>query len=1142
MLASSGAEALEIIARASPDAVLLDLSMPTMTGQEVLERLHAQGVVPALPVVILTAMTARRHRIDALRMGAFDFLTKPFDRLEVEARLRTAIELHQLRATLLERSSRAEAEATEATQRLALPLAQLPLVLWEAMAVSLETTWVSENITRVLGVARGDLLGIDSWQRFVHPDDLPELVALLTGATGGRTFVTVRWRHPEVGEREVQIGASTVGERIAGFALDITDSRSLERKLRQAQKMEAIGHLTGGIAHDFNNILAAIIAYGSFARDALPAGSEPRTDIEEALGAANRAVSLTRQLLTFSRRQSSTSKRPVDLNKSLTGITSMLRRMVGEHITLQTTLSPRPAVVRLDPVQFDQVVLNLAVNARDAMPEGGHLRFVLSHPPEETEGFDAGRRVRLVVADTGIGMSAETISRLFDPFFTTKGVGEGTGLGLAVCYAIVLDAGGRIEVSSAEGAGATFTIDLPICDELPQNAEASTAEIAARPGARVLLVEDDHALRGAAVRILKSNGYAVTVATNGDQAIAILDKDGATFDLIISDIVMPGSGGFAVAKAARTRAPQAQILLVTGYIDRPAMELDEDIPLLWKPYTGATLLSAADRLLESAPVRAPAAPVPAAPVEVPESRVVLHIEDEPVVRKAFQRILKRGGYETRGAPTAAAGRSALDAGQSYAAVLCDLSLPDGSGADLVRWIARERPELAPRTIILTGGSLPDGLPDIGGAMQKPVDQSELLGRLDAVSAPPVSTPAVSPSPPVAPTPTRQAPMKARVLLVDDDRAGEHTACQLRREGLTVTLVASAEAALEELSGGGVDVLITDVCLPGMDGVALLRRAHQRDPDLPVLLITGASSMRLAVAAIRGRAANYLTRPVAPSVLISEIERAQASAESARLQRKILATRGGLGDALLNLSDVREHFAAALAKLRVVFQPIVRSADRSLFGYESFLRTDEDVLGSPQKLILAARALGRVGELGRATRGLIIEALRSHPGRMETLFVNVHPEELVELTRPSEPLLSHAHRIVLEVTDRARVTGGSDANLLLGGLREVGFRLSLDDLGAGYAGLSSLARLKPDIAKIDISLVRNAQRSQLKQDIIGSLARVCRRSGIISLAEGVETKEEAALMTELGCDLLQGYLFGRPGPGFGAPLVPPRLFA
>jgi signal transduction histidine kinase/CheY-like chemotaxis protein len=400
--------------------------------------------------------------------------------------------------------------------------------------------------------------------------------------------------------------------RQAGIAEDITEQKQLAEQFRQAQKMEAVGQLAGGIAHDFNNLLTAIGGYTDFVLEQVEPDSRLRVDVEEIKKATERAAGLTRHLLAFSRRQ---VMQPVvlNLNELVGGMKGMLGRLIGENIELVTAGAPNPAPVRVDPHQFEQVIMNLAVNARDAMTEGGRLiietanleldeAFVQQHV-----GAQPGPHVMLAVSDTGTGMSPEVQKHLFEPFFTTKERGKGTGLGLPTVYGIVKQSGGYISVYSEPGRGSCFKIYLPqVVQPAPEKPAkpAAPAPVKTTGGVEtILLVEDEEAVRALAAKILRAKGYTVLEAGDGQEAQTVLKEHKEDLDLLLTDVVMPKMGGPELAKWARGARRGLKVLFMTGYTDHSAFK-DGSLPpgtgLIQKPFSPQALAQKVREILDSA--------------------------------------------------------------------------------------------------------------------------------------------------------------------------------------------------------------------------------------------------------------------------------------------------------------------------------------------------------------------------------------------------------------------------------------------------------------------------------------------------------------------------------------------------------------
>jgi PAS domain S-box-containing protein len=392
---------------------------------------------------------------------------------------------------------------------------------------------------------------------------------------------------------------------IGGVGIDITERRQLEEQLRQSQKMEAIGRLAGGVAHDFNNLLTIISGYGRMVLDDLPTRSRLRGRVEEVLNAADRAAILTSQLLAFSRRQV-VQPRVLELNHLISNLEKMLRRVIGEYIELRTVLPADLGKVKVDSGQMEQVIMNLSVNARDAMPEGGVLMITTSNAilRKETDPPDAPpqRYVKLSVCDTGVGMDANTRNHLFEPFFTTKDRGKGTGLGLSTVYGIVRQNGGDIRVESSPGAGTTFDIYLPSVDEVAAPAATvHTLQPAAKGTETVLLVEDEMGVRQLARQILKQYGYRVLVAADAKEAIRLTQQERGPIHLLLTDVIMPLMSGRELVEQLKQALPDLRVIYMSGYTDDVLAyrgDLGSDINFLQKPFAPEALTKIVREVLE----------------------------------------------------------------------------------------------------------------------------------------------------------------------------------------------------------------------------------------------------------------------------------------------------------------------------------------------------------------------------------------------------------------------------------------------------------------------------------------------------------------------------------------------------------------
>jgi PAS domain S-box-containing protein len=459
----------------------------------------------------------------------------------------------------------------------------------------------SPAYARILGYTDEELASTSFFEQ-VHPDDrqvAEQAAKEATGGSGGQT-VQYRMRHKDGGWHVIESGASAIlnaqkeVEKLVIVNRDVSERRQLEEKFRQAQKMEAVGRLSGGVAHDFNNLLGVIIGYAEFLQESLDPENTLRSSVDEILKAGKRAASLTRQLLAFSRQQVLDPK-VLDLNGVVSDMDKMLRRLIGEDVELSTVLGPNLGRLKADQGQLEQVVMNLVVNARDAMPQGGKLvidtqnmvmdeAFIRRYPYP----VQPGPYVCLTVTDSGIGMDAETKARAFEPFFTTKEKGKGTGLGLSTVYGVVKQSGGYIDIYSAPGAGTTFKIYLPRVDEaIKIDAPAGTAT-SFTGNETILLAEDETSLRTLTRNTLELCGYKVLEAKDGIEALQVSDGYEGSIDLLLTDMVMPGMGGRTLATELTKRRPEIRLAYMSGYTGQAVGSqgpVDPGSVFLLKPFT-----------------------------------------------------------------------------------------------------------------------------------------------------------------------------------------------------------------------------------------------------------------------------------------------------------------------------------------------------------------------------------------------------------------------------------------------------------------------------------------------------------------------------------------------------------------------------
>ncbi len=463
----------------------------------------------------------------------------------------------------------------------------------------------SHSISPILGYDVKERLGKDVFE-LMHPDDMAPTKAAfqrLLDEPDEIVTIQVRYRHKDgtwrwleaLGKnllREPSVRALVVNYR------DITERKRLQEQFYQSQKMEAVGRLAGGVAHDFNNLLTAIIGYSDIVLEKLPVESDNRRAIQEIKKAGERAALLTRQLLAFSRQQV-LSPQLLDLNQVVFEMGRLLRRLIGDDIELVTIPASPLGRVKADPTQLEQVLMNLAVNARDAMPHGGRLIIETSNiQVEDNFAIDPvkvtpGPYTLLTVSDTGFGMDAATRARAFDPFFTTKEKGKGTGLGLATVYGIVKQSGGYIWVYSEPGQGTTFKIYLPRVDEIPEPARVPEVQGTPRHGTEtVLLVEDNPSVRQLTSRLLRAKGYVVLEAKSGKEALALAEKHPGTIGLLLTDVVMPHLSGQDLAKQMTGKHSEIRVLFMSGYAGTSPgdlISLDPDAAFIQKPFNADQL-------------------------------------------------------------------------------------------------------------------------------------------------------------------------------------------------------------------------------------------------------------------------------------------------------------------------------------------------------------------------------------------------------------------------------------------------------------------------------------------------------------------------------------------------------------------------
>jgi PAS domain S-box-containing protein len=583
------------------DVILSDHGLPMFDGGTALA--IREGIKPGTPFIFVTGSLGEERAIETLKSGATDFVLK--DHLH---RLAPAVS-RALREARLQLDRRRAEEALVRSQA-SLSNAQRIAHLG-SFERNLATNEIacSDEILRIFGINPQEFSGrMVELVKYIHPDDKEAVDRAIAESIEKKTACALDYRilRADGSVRHVHLQAETTYDGqgkavlLAGTLHDATEQHSLENQLRQAQKMEAVGRLAGGVAHDFNNLLTVINGYSDLllTNNSMLQPFE-REFLEEIKRAGERAARLTRQLLAFSRQQV-LHPQILDLNSVVHDIGKMLRRLIGEDVELQTVAASGLGTVKADPGQMEQVLMNLVVNARDAMPKGGRLIIETSNV-EIDESYvarrnevRAGRYVVLAVSDTGVGMDEEVQRHIFEPFFTTKEKGQGTGLGLATVYGIVKQSGGYIWVYSEVGVGTIFRLYFPRLDvALQANGKADASSMRLDGTETILLVEDDRDVRDLARRILTARGYEVIVATRAEEAIDLAQGSSPHIHLLLTDVIMPGKSGHQLAKEVASIRPKIKTLFMSGYTDRAILEqgiLDNPSAFIQKPFNPTGLL------------------------------------------------------------------------------------------------------------------------------------------------------------------------------------------------------------------------------------------------------------------------------------------------------------------------------------------------------------------------------------------------------------------------------------------------------------------------------------------------------------------------------------------------------------------------
>jgi PAS domain S-box-containing protein len=618
VVARSGEEALRKVLEDDFAVILLDLHMPGMDGYETAELLRSRRRTRDTPIVFLTAVFRdEAHLFQAYSAGAIDVVFKPVDPFILRSKVSLLVELNlktaalrqeaETRLRLLDENARVNAEKLAAERKLRMSqerqaaiLRSLPIVFHARQAAPPFTlTYISDNIEQLTGYRPERFVDEpDLGASRIHPEDVDSVVRAVSRALETGVYqCEYRWQAADgqwrsILDQGVLAEADDDGRpALFGTLIDNTDRRLLEEQLAHARRLEAVGQLTGGVAHDFNNLLTVVLGNVDMLTKPSNTARQQR-QLDAIRHAAERGRDLTRQLLAFSRKQH-LSPVVLDVNELLTRFLPLLQQAVGEAVTLTTQFPDEPLHVHVDAAQLESAILNLAVNARDAMPNGGAIQL------STRSVGDPGDQVEIEVADTGVGMPPDVLARIFDPFFTTKEVGKGSGLGLSQVYGFVSQSGGRVTADSRPGEGARVRLTLPR-SELAADPMREERQVSAKGGSeRLLVVEDDASVLSLTVEMLQGLGYRIVTASDATQALAIMAAD-EPFDLLFTDVVMPGGlSGLELARQARASRPEMKILLTSGYVGENAATAQSEFALLDKPYERDQLAAQLRALLDS---------------------------------------------------------------------------------------------------------------------------------------------------------------------------------------------------------------------------------------------------------------------------------------------------------------------------------------------------------------------------------------------------------------------------------------------------------------------------------------------------------------------------------------------------------------
>lgn len=624
--ADGGEAALRQVLKHDFAVILLDVQMPRLDGYEVAGLIRNRPRSSRVPILFLTAFNKDdMHIFRGYSAGAVDYVFKPIEPLILRSKVDVFVDLYRKteeirrqgeeERRLLMENLRVRSEKLKTEQALrrreehqSIVLESLPIALYTASVQEdhRQLHFTNESIERITGFPpEAFLQSPDFWSSRLHPDDRERVLTQLQELTHeGAATLEYRWTCADGAERffldQTMLMHDDEGRprEFFGMWFDITERKQMEQNLLHASKLEAVGRLTGGIAHDFNNMLSVVIGNLDLLQKAIKGNAKAETRVRMAMEGAQRCADLTHRLLAFSRRQP-LQVSVIDVGALMPGLLELMRRTLGERINVSLDVANDTYLIEVDRAQLEAALLNLAVNARDAMPEGGDLSIsVATQALDESKADHPGDYVVISVSDTGIGMSLEVLQRVFEPFFTTKESGKGTGLGLSMVYGFVQQSHGNVEIDSAPNQGTTIRILLPRANGTAEKIDEKQT-VFAKPfgeGQTVLVAEDNSAVRQVAISTLRSLGFDVVEAETGDEAAQVLETNDRV-RLVLSDVRMPGGlSGIDLARFIKREKPSVQVLLTTGYVDDE--ETIEGVELLYKPYRATDLAEKIQALLE----------------------------------------------------------------------------------------------------------------------------------------------------------------------------------------------------------------------------------------------------------------------------------------------------------------------------------------------------------------------------------------------------------------------------------------------------------------------------------------------------------------------------------------------------------------